>query len=134
MKLGRCFLAENCFDSYEQSVACDGPVCFCFTESSLDFAELSDFNLNDLCGGDCSLVTAAIWAEGISKITILAQSAINQEYYLIDYTKDRFNNSGMKSAFPQIFADRSTTLKKCLKFTNFCRHDSYYRSHSDNSI
>ena len=83
---------------------------FSIADSPLDFSELSDFNLNDLCGGDCSLVTAAIWAEGISKITILAQSAINQEYYLIDYTKDRFNNSGIK-AYPcihHIFAENST--------------------------
>ena len=87
-------LITKCFDSHEQRLLMN-PSAFSFTDSPLDFAELSDFNLNDLCGGDCSLITTAIWAEGISKITILATSAVNQEYYLIDYTKDRFSNSGM---------------------------------------
>ena len=41
------------------------------------------------------MVTTAIWAEGISKITILARSAIAREYFLIDYTKNRTSNSGI---------------------------------------
>ena len=71
-------------------------VIFVFvTDSPLNLEELTDLDLSALCGGDCALVTAVVWAEGISKITILARSASANEYYLIDYTKNRFSDSSM---------------------------------------
>ncbi len=45
---------------------------------------MDDIDLHDLCGNDCRMVTAIVWAEGLQRVTYLAESVLFQEYYIIE--------------------------------------------------